>query len=50
MSGVLHERMNRRGELLHNTIEGALLTAGPLFFALVTVLIVGLGVLAFRAG
>jgi len=49
MHGVLHNRFHHGGERIHNTIESALLSAGSLLFAVLTILILFLGVMVIRA-
>ena len=50
MSFDFRHRFQHRGELLHTTLEGAILYASSLFFTLLTLLVIYLGVLAFKAG
>jgi|CZKE01.1.fsa_nt_gi hypothetical protein len=48
MLGEFRNRVHRRGELIHATIEGAFLTANTLLFTLLTLIVLFLGVLLFR--
>ncbi len=50
MSGDFRHRIQRRGELLHTTLEGAILSATSLFFTLLTLIVLCFGLLVFRAG
>jgi hypothetical protein len=43
MSGELRNRIHRHGELLHNTLEGAVLTSGMLIGMLAVLLILYVG-------
>jgi len=49
MSVDVRHRFQRRGELFHTTLEGAFLSATSLFFTLLTLLVLYIGVLVFRA-
>ena len=50
MSVDLRHRMHRQGELFHTTLEGAILSATTLFFTLLTLIALCIGVLILRAG
>ncbi|SPF54500.1 hypothetical protein SBA4_6410003 [Candidatus Sulfopaludibacter sp. SbA4] len=50
MSVDLRHRMHRRGELFHTTLEGAFLSATSLILTLLTLIVLCVGVLVFRAG
>jgi hypothetical protein len=49
MSADVRHRNQRRGELLHTSLEGAILSASSLFFTLLALLVIYIGVLVFRA-
>jgi len=49
MQGVLRHRIHQRGELIHNTVESAFLTAGSLLITLLTILVLFFGVFLSRA-
>jgi hypothetical protein len=46
---MLRNRANRRGELVHHTLENVFLSASTLLITLFTLLILFLGVFVFRA-
>jgi hypothetical protein len=48
MLGEFRNRVHRRGESIHATVESALLTANALLFTLLTLIVPFLGVLLFR--
>ena len=50
MTSDIRHRIHRRGDPLNTTFETATLSATTLFFALLSVIFLCLGVLVFRAG
>jgi hypothetical protein len=44
MSGAFHNRVHRGGTIVHNTLEGALLTSGLLIGTILILLLLYLGV------
>ncbi|MBZ5724305.1 MAG: hypothetical protein LAP87_04850 [Acidobacteriia bacterium] len=49
MFGKFRSRMHRRGELIHNTVENAFLTASTLLFTLLTLFVLFFAVFLSRA-
>jgi hypothetical protein len=49
MLGDLSHRLHRRGELMHQTVEGAILNAGAVIVTVFTIVILFFGIFAFRA-
>lgn len=49
MTGDIRHRIHRRGDLLHTTFETAILSATTLIFTLLTLIVLCLGLLVFRA-
>ncbi len=49
MLSKFRSRVHRRGELIHNTVENAFITASTLLFTLVTLLVLFFAVFLSRA-